>query len=301
MKLDYSISLVSCCDKYKLCDTTCEESILNTVACDDGYGVGTNITKYQVGSTRLNVVFPDGTTYNDVDLGYLPATKAYGEFQLTSGSSGAIVVDVAGVLIGNTVFVADIETTIDNLINTINGNRDLTGWYAQKVGTDTITIYSMKVGTDYNGLDVNVGISGDLTINMLIDPTANARGTECIEFGIADLYGSSTPPAGNSGPNFQDGVYEFTYIVYNDSGIEVGRETKCILFDCNVQNCVKEAVLKMADSCCSDCDDKATETILKIKSKIEQAHAQLAKGLTDCANKTIKSAGKLCTNLCLDC
>lgn len=301
MKLDWSISPVSCCDKYKLCDTTCEESILNTVACDDGYGVGTNITKYQIGRTALNVKFPDGTTYNDVDLGYLPATKAYGQFQLTSGSTGAIVVDVAGVLVGNTVFVADIETTIDNLINTINGNRELTGWYAEKVGTDTVTLYSLKGGADYNGLDVNIGLSGDLTVNMIVDPTANGRGTDCIEFGIADLYGTSTPPPGNSGPNFQDGVYEFTYIVYDSSGIEVGRETKCVLFDCNVQQCVKSAVLKMGDACCSDCDDKAAQDILIIKSKIEQAHAQLSKGLTDCATKTILSAGKKCTNLCLDC
>lgn len=300
--LDFSISPVSCCDKYKLCDITCEPDPCETVKCTDGYGVAGNITKYDIGSTALNVVFPDGTTYNNVNLGFKPATKAYGQFQITGGTTGAIVIDINGVVVANALFTTNIETTIDLLVNIANGIAQTTGWYAEKVGTDTIKIISRTAGTTYNGLAVNVGISGDITVLMIDDPTAYGTGTDnCIEFEIQDLYGTNNPPSGNSGPDFQDGVYTFTYIIYNTSGIEIGRVTKCFLFDCNVKRCVKEAVIKLGDACCDDCGNDLVEKVLKIKSKIEQAHAQLEKGLTDCANKTIKSAGKVCKNICLDC
>ncbi len=302
MKLDFNISTVTCCSKFKLCDITCETEPCETVACADGYGIGTNITKYDIGKTRFNVKFPDGTTYNDIDLGFAPATKAYGQFKIVSGSIGAIVVDVNGVVVSNAIFYTSVEAVVDNLVNTANGSSQTTGWYMEKVGTDTIKVISKNPGATYNSLDLNVGYSGNIVIQMINDPTAFGSGTDnCVEFGIADLYGTSTPPAGNSGPDFQDGVYEFTYIVYNTAGVEVVRKQKCVLFDCNVQRCIKDAVIKLGDDCCADCKDELAEKVLLIKSKIEQAKAQLEKGLGDCANKTIKSANKLCTNICLDC
>ena len=300
--LDFSISPVGCCDTYRFCDTTCEQEPCNAIECTDGYGINGNPTKYDIGSTALNVVFPDGTTYNNVNFGFVPATKPYGQFQITGGTFGTIVIDVNGVLVSNAIFTTDIETTVDLLVNIANGKAQDTGWYAEKVGTDTIKIISTTPGTTFNGLDVNVGLSGDLTVTMVNDPTAYGVGeSNCFEFTIDQIYGSSTPPSGNSGPDFQDGVYQFTYIVYDSLGIEIGRVTKCLLFDCNVKRCVKEAVLKLGDACCDDCERALAEKVLKIKSKIEQAHAQLSKGLTDCANKTIKSAGKICKNICLDC
>jgi len=303
MKLDFSISTVTCCSKYKFSDTTCETEPCETVACTDGYGIGTNITKYDIGKTRLNVKFPDGTIYNDINVNdFVPATKSYGKFQITGGTEGAITVDVSGVEVSNTLFHTSTETTVDNLVNTANGNCQTSGWYMEKIGTDTIKVISKKPGVLYNGLDLNIGFSGDITVLMIDDPTAYGLGVDnSFDFGITDLYGTSTPPVGNSGPDFQDGVYEFTYIVYNKSNIEVARKHKCVLFDCNVKKCVKEAIIKLADDSCSDCSKDLTKKVLLVKSKIEQAKAQLEKGLSDCANKTIKSANKICTNICLDC
>jgi len=303
MKLDFTISSVSCCDKYKFCDTTCETEPCETVACTDGYGIGTNITKYDIGKTRFNVKLPDGTLYSDINISdFVPATKSYGTFKITGGTTGVIAVDVNGVEVSNAYYYGSIETTVDTLVNTANGNCQTSGWYMEKVGTDTIKVISKNPGVLYNGLSLNVGISGNLTILMIDDPTAYGLGvSNCVEFGLADLHGTSEPPVGNSGPDFQDGVYEFTYIIYNKSNVEVERVTKCILFDCNVKRCVKEAIIKLADDSCSACSKDLTEKVLLIKSKIEQAKAQLEKGLSDCANKTIKSAGKICTNICLDC
>jgi hypothetical protein len=303
MKLDFNISTVTCCSKFKLCDITCETEPCETVACADGYGIGTNITKYEIGKTRFNVVFPDGTTYNDVNLSFAPATKSYAKFQITgSPTNGAMVVDVNSVVVSNGLYFTDIETLVDNLVNTANGNCQTSGWYMEKVSADTIKVISKNPGATYNGLDLNIGLSGDLTVNMIDNVTAYGTGVDnCVEFEITDLYGTNTPPTGNSGPDFQDGVYEFTYIVYNTSNVEVARKQKCVLFDCNVQRCVKDAIIKLGDDCCSDCKDELAKTVLLIKSKIEQAKAQLEKGLGDCANKTIKSANKLCTNICLDC
>tara|TARA_R100000742_G_C4279670_1_gene105174 strand:+ start:8577 stop:9488 length:912 start_codon:yes stop_codon:yes gene_type:complete len=303
MKLDFSISTVTCCSKYKLSDITCETEPCETVACTDGYGIGSNITKYDIGKTRFNVKFPDGTMYNDINIkDFVPATKAYGQFQITGGNEGVIVVDVNGVDVSNSYFFTNIETVVDNLVNTANGKCQTSGWYMEKVNADTVKVISKNPGTTYNGLDVNVGLSGNLTVTMVDDPTAYGVGTDnSVEFEITDLYGTNTPPTGNSGPDFQDGVYEFTYIVYNKSNVEVARKQKCVLFDCNVQKCVKDAIIKLGDDCCSDCHDELAEKVLLIKSKLEQAKAQLEKGLSDCANKTIKSANKICTNICLDC
>lgn len=303
MKLDFNISSVTCCSKYKFSDTTCETEPCETVACTDGYGIGSNITKYDIGKTRLNVKFPDGTIYNDINVNdFVPATKSYGTFKITGGTVGAITVDVNGVEVSNALFHTSTETTVDNLVNTANGIYQTNDWYMQKIGTDTIRVISKNPGVLHNGLDLNVGFSGDITVQMIDDPTAYGVGTDnSFEFGIADLYGTSEPPVGNSGPDFQDGVYEFTYIVYNKSNIEVARIQKCVLFDCNVKKCVKDALIKLADDCCSDCSKDLTEKVLLVKSKIEQAKAQLEKGLGDCANKTIKSANKICTNICLDC
>ena len=303
MKLDFNISTVTCCSKFKLCDITCETEPCETVACDDGYGIGTNITKYDIGKTRFNVVFPDGTAYNDVDLNFAPATKAYADFQITGNpTNGAMVVDVNGVVVSNGLYFTNIESLVNNLVNISNGNCQTSGWYMEKISSDTIRVISKNPGATYNGLDLNIGMSGDLTVNMIDNITAYGTGVDnCVEFEITDLYGTNTPPSGNSGPDFQDGVYEFTYIVYNTSDVEVARKQKCVLFDCNVQRCVKDAIIKLGDDCCSDCKDELAKTVLLIKSKVEQAKAQLEKGLGDCANKTIKSANKLCTNICLDC
>ena len=302
MKLDFSVSNVECCSKVKLCDTTCEFDPCLEVACTDGYGIGTNKTKYDIGSTAFNFKMPDGTIYNNVNLNFKPATRAYGKFTVTGGTTGAIVVNVGGVLVANTVFMTDVETTLKNLVNVANGDSKNTGWHMELIGTDTIKVISNIPGVLYNGLSVNVGLSGNLIVTMVDDPTAYGSGVDnCVEFGIADIYTTNAAPVGNSGPDFADGVYEITYIIYDSVGVEIDRVTKCILFDCMVKACVKSAIMKLGDGCCGGCEDELVERVLKIKSKIEQAHAQLAEGLGDCANSTIESAGKLCTNICLDC
>lgn len=302
MKLDFSVSNVDCCSKVKLCDTTCEFDPCLEIACADGYGIGTNKTKYDIGSTAFNFKMPSGAIYNNVNLNFKPATRAYGKFTITGGTTGAIVVNINGLLVSNTVFMTDVETTLKNLVNTANGDSKNTGWHMELIGTDTIKVISNIPGVLYNGLDVNVGLSGDITVTMIDDPTAYGSGVDnCVEFLISDIYGTNTAPVGNSGPDFADGVYEITYIIYDLLGVEIDRVTKCILFDCNVKACVKAAVLKLEDGSCGGCSDDLIERVLKIKSKIEQAHAQLAEGLGDCANSTIQSAGKLCNNICLDC
>lgn len=300
--LDFSIAFIECCNKLNICDITPQVGLCCGDEPTTGYGFDINNTKYDVAQTLWHVKFPDGTEYQNVDFCFVPAARSYGQFQITGGTTGSIVVDMNGVLLGDAVFTTDVETTIDLLVNDINGSCKGTNWIAEKISTDKVKVISLIGGTDYNGLNLNVGLSGDITTTMIDDPTAYGAGTtDCFEIEMTDIYGSSNPPSGNAGPNFQDGVYTFTYIILDSSGIEIDRKQKLFLFDCNVKACVKKAVLKLGDSCCNDCDDKTVDTILKIKSKIEQANYQLDKGLIDCANKTIKSAGKLCTNLCLDC
>ena len=190
--LDFNASFVSCCDKIALCDITCEFDPCASVACTDGYGIDTNPTKYNIGSTGFHIKFPDGTEYLNVDFGFKPATRSYGQFTITGGSIGAIVIDVNGQLVSNTIFMTDIETTLKNLVNTANGDSENTGWHMELVGTDTIKVISNVAGDLFNGLDVNVGLSGDITVTMVDDPTAYGSGvSNCVEVTMPDVYGAN--------------------------------------------------------------------------------------------------------------
>ena len=100
-----------------------------------------------------------------------------------------------GVLVANTVFMTDVETTLKNLVNVANGDSKNTGWHMELIGTDTIKVISNIPGVLYNGLSVNVGLSGNLTVTMVDDPTAYGSGVDnCVEFGIADIYTTNAAP-----------------------------------------------------------------------------------------------------------
>ena len=58
---------------------------------------------------------------------------------LKSGCS--IVVDVNGVDVSNSYFFTNIETVVDNLVNTANGKCQTSGWYMEKVVLILLKLY----------------------------------------------------------------------------------------------------------------------------------------------------------------
>ncbi|MHA2402478.1 MAG: hypothetical protein ACXADH_05750, partial [Candidatus Kariarchaeaceae archaeon] len=156
LDLDFTVCMTDDCKQARFCDTTCEFDYMKPANCVDGYGYLDNPNKIDIGSTRFNWVFPDESYVTDADISWKPGTKASNEFQITGGTEGVVVVDVNSVVIGDVIFITDIETTVGLLVTSINNNTSLTGWKARVKynTTDTIVISHESYGTEYNGLTV---------------------------------------------------------------------------------------------------------------------------------------------------
>ncbi len=298
-----SISMTDCCNTISICDTTCYYDSCNTVACTDGYGVGSNIDKWEVGKTKFNITFPNGSLITAVDLEYIPNNRTWASVQITGGTSGDVSIFITGLgSIGGVNFNTDIATTAIDLVRNINAGTATHNFKAYVSGSssDTIKIFRSEGGVDYNGVSAFIIVTGTMvgTISALSGGTTSA---DCHTTTLAKIYEESGSPVlnDNAGPNFADGVWTFEYILYNEAGTtEYGRVSKKILFNCNAINCLKQSLLSENDCGCSV---ELDERILRTRLRIEQATHQFNEGLYDCANETILKANRLCSDVCLDC
>lgn len=298
--LSFNISESNDCRSATLCDTTCLINHYDKFTCCDGYGVEGNISREDIAYTRFHWKFPNGNEFLNVDMNWVPGTRAKGIFDIPSGTNGVIVVDIDSLVIGQTVFITDIATTRATLIQSINSIASQTGWqaYEDPNQSDRIIVESINLGNEYNGRTVNVTVSGDIVATMVQTPTSGANGyTDCICFKLNDIYELSDdcPPSA-----FPDGVYEVTYILYNSNDEEIGRAKCQFLFTCQLDCSIRKIILLPADSKCV-CSDKFDERLVELRLMKEKAEIQFDDCLYDCTNDTIKKAHKLAEGICLDC
>jgi hypothetical protein len=298
--LTFSVTENDDCKTATLCDTTCLINHYNNYTCCDGYGVEGNISREDISYTRFNWKFPNGQEFNDVNMYWVPGTRAKSSFEVTSGTNGVIVVDIDGVVIGQTVFITDIATTRATLIQSINSIASQTGWQAYEDPTqaDKIILEAINLGIEYNDKTVTVSVSGDIVIANLQDPTAGANGyNDCICVDINAIYELSpeTPPS-----EFPDGVYEVTYILYNSLDEEIGRAKCNFLFTCILDCMIRKIILLPAEDKCV-CSDKFDERLVELRLMKEKAEIQFDDCLYDCTNDTIKKAHSMAKGICLDC
>jgi hypothetical protein len=301
--LDFTACISDDCSNINFCDTTCEYNESLPANCIDGYGYLDNPTKRDIDHTRFNWICPDGNAMTNLDLNWKPGTKSFVEFELTGGTNGIIVVDINSLVLGSTVFVTDIATTMSLLVLSINGSTAITGWSAQiKYGTtDTIVITQVNYGVEYNGLTTTVTLSGDLTASMPQPLTSGGTDeTNCFCINpqnISDAAQTEVPVCNS----FPDGVHSITYITYDASSQEIARKTKKFLYLCNLINGIKELITSMADGTCQCSHDEVDERIMKLRMMIEQAQAEFDECLFDCAQDTVDKACKLFDRICTGC
>lgn len=299
-----SISMTDCCNTISICDTTCYYDSCNTTDCTDGYGIGDNIHKWNVGKTKFNITFPNGSLITAVDLGFVPNNRTFGSAKLTAGSSGTIAIDVTGLgIIGIATYDTSLAFTASLLVQSINAGTASHKFKAYVDGVDNQKIWYFRSenGVTYNGILSSVSVTGSMTGSIIDSLSGGTNNIDCHSTTLAKIYEASGSAIlnNNLGPNFADGVWTFEYVLYNAAGtVELGRVSRRILFNCNAINCLKQTLLSQDDcSCCEELDER----ILKIRLRIEQATHQFKEGLYNCANETILKANSLCSDVCLDC
>lgn len=298
--LSFNISQENDCKTVVLCDSTCKVNHYNKYTCCDGYGVDDNINVEDIDHTLFHFQMPDGNEFFNVDMGWVPGTRAKGSFQVTGGTDGVIVVDVDSLIIGQAIFVTDIATTVELLIQSINSIAANTGWQAYLLDgtTDTVIICSVEMGEEFNGKDITLSFSGDLTGTMITDPTAGANGNQsCISFSTEDIYGIDNCPPTN---DFADGVYHITYMLFDADDKELHRVTNSVLFTCKLKECIRKLILLPAENSCV-CSDGFNKKLVELRLMLEKAEVQMDQCLYDCANDTILRAHKFAQGICLDC
>jgi hypothetical protein len=303
LALDFTACIADNCNSIQFCDTTCVYDPVLPANCVNGYGYLDNPTKRDVDYTRFNWVYPDGSVDTNINFGWKPGTKSFVEFKLTGGTNGIIIVDIDGLILGDTVFVTDVDTTVALLVASINGNTAVTGWSAQvKEGTtDTITITQVNYGVEYNGLTTNVTLSGDLTVLLTEPLTAGGTDeTNCLCITRENIYvaSNSTAVVDNS---FPDGVHTITYILYDSLSQEIARKTKKFLYTCHLINGIKGLLISMTNEDCGCSYDKVNESIVELRMMLEQAQVEFDECLYDCAQKTVNKACKLFNRICTGC
>jgi len=300
LELCPKLAIGSCCDQVEFCDATCIVNYASMFSCCDGYGVGDNIEVYEVNRTEFHWVFPDGTIFQNVDVDFVPSTPARNIFTVVSGTTGSIAVKVQGVTIGMALFTTTLLNMVVDLVTSINGQSSVTGWTADYDSNLQVTLYSTSTGNDQNNMAVDVWVGGNIQANQASLTTNSGRGTDssCYTFTLQDLYESG--PCPESYPKFPDGVYSITYILYGDDDEEITRRTVQFFFDCNVRNCFKNLLLKIAHECpCKD-EDTALK-VADIRNKMDAACIMFSEGDYEHANDTIQDAARMCNDFCIDC
>lgn len=296
---EYSIG--SCCDQVEFCDVTCLVNYTRPYSCCNGYGVDGNTEVYEVNRTAFHWQFPDGTTFSNIDVDFVPSRPARNSFVVSSGTEGGIAVKVDGITIGMAMFTTTLYDMVNDLVVSINGQSDATGWMATfDADTLTVTIYSTCTGDDQNNKVVDVWVGGDIQASQTSQTTNSGSGTDesCYTFTLQDLYASGSCP--ETYPKFPDGVHTITYILYDDEDVEITRRTTQVFFDCNTRTCFKKMLLNMAHDCACRDDDSALK-IANIKNKINAASILFDEGDYEHANDMIHEAYEMCHNICTDC
>ena len=301
ISLDFEICPVSC-SELKLTDTTCVYAPYNPYFCTDGYNIPGDIDVYDIDYTLFNFILPDGSIYNDVDILYQVGRKARIELVWSAGTTGSIGVLIDGLVIGGVSFNTNGDTTMANLVASINVNASNGIWTAQiKDGTtDTIVIEAVSYGNVWNNKLLTLVASGDivLTINgsgPYSDLTGGANGfTNEFCFNLFDILGNDCDEQ-----QLQCGVYKITYRLFDVNDFELARQTKHVLLDCCITMAIKEWIMLMNKENC--CDSKMDERILELRLMQEKAQMQFQNCMYDCAQKTIDKAKKYINNICLDC
>lgn len=304
-KQTLSITMTDCCDTIQLCDTTCYPNPCNAVSCTDGYGVSGNVNKWEVAETAFSIKFPDGNMVTTLDFGYKPNNKSYASVTITGGNSGTVQVSLPGYgVLGVTSYLTSLSVTTANLVAVINSLTSSSGWSALVDGTTSTKFWIFNEngdGSGANGAPVNLTVTGTMTMTSDATTTGGTDDPDCLSLTLAQIWAenNNTVLNNNPGPAFADGVYEFTYHIYDAGKVtELGRVSQTVFFDCNAVNCLKEALLT-GDNC--GCDDNYDERILKTRLKIEQARHQFNECLFSCAQESILKAGKMCSDVCKDC
>lgn len=295
------LAIGSCCDQVEFCDATCLVNFASPFSCCNGYGVDGNTEVYEVNRTAFHWVFPDGSRFQNVDVDFVPSTPARNVFIVVSGTEGGIAVKVDGVTIGMAMFTTTLYAMVADLMVSINGQSAASGWMATFDATDlSVTLYSTCTGDDQNNKIVDVWVGGDLQVTQVSQITNSGRGekTSCFTWTLDDLYESGLCP--NFYPKWPDGVYSLTYILYDDTDEEITRRTAQFFFDCNVRNCFKNLLLKLAHDCSCKDDDTALK-IADIRNKIDAAGIMFSQGDYEHANDTIQEAARMCNDFCIDC
>jgi hypothetical protein len=301
--LSFNTKQGDCCKVVSLTDTTCMPNFYDKYACCDGYGVDSNISRDDVGSTKFHIQMPDGTEFFNLDFGWTPGTRSKFQFVVSSGTNGVIIVDLDGVIIGQQYFVTDIDTTIALLINNINVLASQTKWQASLLEgtTDTIVLEAIEFGVEYNGKIGTITVSGDIVATIPVAYAAGTIGangnTDTVTFDLNDIYGAGNCPNSNE---FADGVYHITYILFDDAGAELHRVTNVVLFTCRIKSIIRKLILLTAEEKCS-CSDKFDERLIELRLMLEKAEVLMDNCQYDCANDTILRAHKFAQGICLDC
>lgn len=301
--LDFTACMTDDCKSIQFCDTTCVYDPILPANCVNGYGYLDNISKRDINFTRFGWICPDGNVMTDLDLNWKPGTKSFVEFTVESGTNGIIIVDIDGIVLGDAVFVTDVDTTVALLVASINGNAATTGWHAEiKYGTtDVIVITQNSYGVEYNNKLTTITLSGDIAVTL--DQPLTLGGTDetnCFCITGEDITNASgaTDTVCNS---FPDGVHTITYIVYDSSSQEVARKSQKFLYTCNLINGIKELLTSMANGTCACSHDEVDERIMKLRMMLEQAQVEFDECLFDCAQDTINKANKLFDRICTGC
>lgn len=303
MALDQNISIniSSCCDQVQFCDDTCIYDPTKPGECCDGYGSDGNIQANEVAETRFNFIFPDATTYVNVDVGFVPKHFATVEFDITGGTAGdGVVVMIGGITLGTAIYTFSIQQVKDDLVTSINLSSPTTYWRAY-TEDDAIFIISTVSGTEYNDRTLSVydTPSSTFTITIADDQTAGANNsTGCYTFILTDLTDGSCP--GPNYPTWPTGVYTLTYISLDDAGAELTRKTTKFLNDCSVRNCICNATRQLLDGCeCRDGDGWVKVAIMR--AELDAVQQAFNEGSYTCANEHLQDLQTRCKHLCLDC
>lgn len=301
--LDFTACMADDCKSIKFCDTTCVFDPILPANCVNGYGYLDNPSKRDINYARFGWITPDGNVMTDLDLNWKPGTKSFVEFTVESGTNGIIIVDIDGIVLGDAVFVTDVDTTVALLVASINGNTAVTGWHAEiKYGTtDVIVITQNSYGVEYNNGVTTITLSGDIAVTL--DQPLTLGGTDetnCFCITPADLTAASSSVSTVTN-SFADGVHTITYILYDVSSQEIARKSQKFLYTCHLVNGIKELLTSMADGTCACSHDEVDERIMKLRMMLEQAQVEFDECLFDCAQDTINKANKLFDRICTGC
>lgn len=298
LDLSFKIEKNNDCGKLKFTDTTCSYDPSNQASCCSGYGVDGNSQKWEVISTDFNWAMPSGVAFTRVDLGFVPGHSAKASFDVTGGTDGVIVVCVGGKEVGKGIFVTDIATMVESIVNDINSKSNQTGWRALYSGV-TITVYSIDYGTEYNALALEVYVTDSMTVTVNEATTAGANDSDDEHYiSVQNLYGNATVPENMW--YFENGIHIVTYITYDNAGDEIARKKLHVLIDCEIINGLNQLVEMLMHSCSCGTAELA-ERISLLKARYEAIKTMFNNGEFSCVNKEVENLIEDIRNACLDC